>query len=181
MTTDGTIDATPAPSYPGFPAERFEAIIRAVAAGLPTWRALKENGDCGKEFYHALADPALSQRYARAKLDGLDMLADEMLSLSDQCRVGERVTTKRTTIVADPDADAEGEAAEGVTLPAEETTVVTADMVERARLQIDTRKWLLSKLAPKKYGDMLQLEHSGTLDNAATLEAARKRKRSATG
>ena len=30
-------------------------------------------------------------------------------------------------------------------------------MVQKQRLRVDTRKWLLSKLAPKKYGDKLQL------------------------
>jgi hypothetical protein len=29
--------------------------------------------------------------------------------------------------------------------------------VQRARLQVDTRKWLLSKLAPRKYGDKVEL------------------------
>ena len=29
------------------------------------------------------------------------------------------------------------------------------------RVRIDTRKWLASKLAPKKYGDKVELEHSG--------------------
>ena len=32
-----------------------------------------------------------------------------------------------------------------------------------ARLQIDARKWRASKLAPKKYGDKLDLEHSGAV------------------
>jgi transposase-like protein len=31
------------------------------------------------------------------------------------------------------------------------------------RLQSDNRKWLLSKLAPKKYGERLDLSHSGSL------------------
>lgn len=31
----------------------------------------------------------------------------------------------------------------------------------RDRLRLDTRKWLLSKLLPKKYGDKLGLEHAG--------------------
>ena len=35
--------------------------------------------------------------------------------------------------------------------------MVTADMVERARLQIDARKWLAGKMAPKKYGEKLAL------------------------
>jgi hypothetical protein len=29
--------------------------------------------------------------------------------------------------------------------------------VQKQRLQVDTRKWLLARLAPKKYGDKLEL------------------------
>lgn len=31
--------------------------------------------------------------------------------------------------------------------------------VQRARLQIDTRKWVASRLAPKKYGETNKIEH----------------------
>lgn len=34
-------------------------------------------------------------------------------------------------------------------------------IVQRDRLRIDSRKWLLAKLHPKKYGDKLDVEHSG--------------------
>jgi terminase small subunit-like protein len=47
---------------------------------------------------------------------------------------------------------------------------------EDRRIRIDTLKWLLSKLAPKKYGDLLHLQHSATIDYAAELESARKRR-----
>lgn len=34
--------------------------------------------------------------------------------------------------------------------------------IQKHKLQVDTRKWLLSKLAPKKYGDLLKLAgHDG--------------------
>lgn len=33
--------------------------------------------------------------------------------------------------------------------------------VAKAKLQIDTRKWVLSRMNPKKYGDKQQMEHSG--------------------
>jgi len=45
--------------------------------------------------------------------------------------------------------------------------VVIADEAEDAnlaRLQIDARKWRASKLAPKKYGDRLDLNHSGAIE-----------------
>jgi hypothetical protein len=33
------------------------------------------------------------------------------------------------------------------------------EVIGRSRLRVDTRKWLMSKLAPKKYGDKIQ--HAG--------------------
>jgi hypothetical protein len=33
--------------------------------------------------------------------------------------------------------------------------------VQRSRLRVDTRKWLMSKIAPKRFGDKKTLEHSG--------------------
>ena len=48
-----------------------------------------------------------------------------------------------------------------------------ADMCEdpaKARLQMDARKWAASKLAPKKYGDKLDLNHGGQPDNPVTGE-----------
>lgn len=35
--------------------------------------------------------------------------------------------------------------------------------VQRAKLRVDTRKWIASKLLAKKYGDKIQQEHTGTL------------------
>jgi hypothetical protein len=35
---------------------------------------------------------------------------------------------------------------------------------QRDRLRVDARKWLMSKIAPKKYGDKLDLEHSGKVE-----------------
>ena len=74
-------------------------------------------------------------RYARARDVGLEHMADEMIRLADTCREG--VKTRRKVL---PDGTVE-------------TETVTADMVERAKLQLDARKWYLSKLAPKRYGD----------------------------
>jgi hypothetical protein len=36
--------------------------------------------------------------------------------------------------------------------------VVDHENINRARLRVDTRKWLLSKLLPKRYGDRVQAE-----------------------
>lgn len=53
----------------------------------------------------------------------------------------------------------------------------------QARVEIDTRKWLASKILSKRYGDKIELDHSGTIEHDATkmlgelgglLEAAMK-------
>ena len=48
---------------------------------------------------------------------------------------------------------------------------VTADAAEvaKARVQIDARKWVLSRMNPKKYGDRVQQEVSGSIGAEVTL------------
>ena len=36
--------------------------------------------------------------------------------------------------------------------------------VHRSRLMVDTRKWLMAKLMPRKYGDFKTLEHTGQVE-----------------
>jgi uncharacterized iron-regulated protein len=43
--------------------------------------------------------------------------------------------------------------------------VVNHDVIARARLRVDARKWAMSKLAPKKYGDKLDVNHGGQAEN----------------
>lgn len=74
-------------------------------------------------------------QYTRAREIGYDKLAEELLEISDTPQLGEIRTVK-------PDG-------------AEEVKV--ADMIEHRRLRVDSRKWMLSKMLPKKYGDKLEL------------------------
>lgn len=46
-----------------------------------------------------------------------------------------------------------------------------AAAVQHARLRIDSRKWLLSKLVPKKYGDKITQEHTGKDGGPITMAA----------
>jgi hypothetical protein len=118
---------------------KFDAVCLDVAAGEPTYKAIPANGVDTKSFYARLfSDEKAGKQYAGAKAAGLERMADDMQMIADQSRVGQ-ITT---------------EGPKG-------TEIKTADMVERARLQVDTRKWLLSKLAPRKYGDKVQTEITG--------------------
>lgn len=38
---------------------------------------------------------------------------------------------------------------------------INREYIQRSRLRVDTRKWLMSKLYPGRYGDLTKLEHSG--------------------
>lgn len=39
--------------------------------------------------------------------------------------------------------------------------MVDGDHIQRSRLRVDTRKWLLSKVLPKVYGDKSTTTHTG--------------------
>lgn len=44
-----------------------------------------------------------------------------------------------------------------------------AEDAQKARLQVDTRKWVLSKLLPKKYGERTTVEHASDPENPLTV------------
>jgi hypothetical protein len=76
-----------------------------------------------------------SEQYARARTIGLDAMAEEIIDIADTPQIGEK--TKETE--------------DGL-------EVTTADMIDHRRLRVDSRKWLLSKMRPEKYGDFQPVE-----------------------
>lgn len=83
-------------------------------------------------------NPKLAEQYARARALCMDAIAEQILEIADTPMLGVKRVTK-------PD---------GV-----ETT--EGDMTDHRKLQIDARKWLLAKLAPKKYGDKIETTLKG--------------------
>jgi hypothetical protein len=77
-----------------------------------------------------------SQRYARAREVGYRVLAEELLEISD---------------------DSKGDLAQGE----DGRKAVDHEHIARARLRVDTRKWMLSKMLPKLYGDKITSELVG--------------------
>ncbi len=51
-----------------------------------------------------------------------------------------------------------------------EVQVPDTEAIQRSRLRIETRKWLMGKLKPKKYGDKLELEHGGKIALVPSIE-----------
>ena len=77
-----------------------------------------------------------SRVYARARQEGLDWMADNLLEIADDGR-NDFMTTY----------DKNGEP----------IVKVDHENINRSRLRVDARKWYLSKLAPKRYGDKVTL------------------------
>jgi len=98
-------------------------------------------------------DKSVAESIAQARVVGFDVIADDCLTIADTPVAGEETTTN-------PDGT---------------VTVKKVEMLGHRKLQIETRLKLLAKWDPKRYGDLQKVEHSGSVDVAATLLAARKR------
>ena len=83
-------------------------------------------------------EPEFSTQYARAREAQAEHYLDEIISISDDSMLDTEI---------DP-------------VTGNERT--NHEVVARAKLRVDTRKWAMSKLAPKKYGD--RITHGGDPD-----------------
>ena len=88
---------------------------------------------------HLKESQAFAIQYARAKEIQMEAMAEEILEIADY--------SERDTIIVKK-GDSEHE-------------VPDNEWISRSKLRVDTRKWLMSKMAPKKYGDKLQTELTG--------------------
>ena len=80
------------------------------------------------------------EQYARAKQESADAMADEILDIADDG------TNDWMTI----------------TMPGGyKKDVENREVVNRSKLRVDTRKWLMSKMKPKVYGEKLDLTSDG--------------------
>lgn len=73
------------------------------------------------------------ERYARAKQLQAELIAEELIEISD-------------------------DSSDDVMLNEKGQKIENKEFVNRSRLRIDTRKWLLEKLLPNKYGNNLKIE-----------------------
>lgn len=89
-----------------------------------------------------------AEQYAMAREAGYQLLADQLLEIADD--------SSRDTYVDDNG-----------------NTRTDTEVVARSRLRLDTRKWMLSKMLPKVYGDKVEL--GGSLDLNTKIERITRR------
>ncbi len=98
-------------------------------------------------LYELTRDPAFAEAYARARELQLIDWEDRILDIA---------------------ADASGDT---YIDPDTKEPKIDGDAIQRARLRIDTMKWLMARRLPRKYGDRVVSEHSG-VDGAPIQIAA---------
>jgi hypothetical protein len=103
-------------------------VLESMRGGLSTHKACQAAGVPQSTFAEWLDDDAkLAEQYAKARADLIERMASEILEYAD----------------AEVERGQDGKAEWA--------------QVQKQRLQVDTRKWLLSKMAPHKYGERLEL------------------------
>jgi len=129
-------------------AEVAERVIDSmVGEGLSLRKASLMHGVSAQTVLRALdGDRALAEHYDRARAAVIERLADEVMELADA------PVAKLDNGATDP------------------------GLVRQRQLQVDTRKWFLSKLAPKVYGDRLDVSVSDSrISITGALAAAQSR------
>lgn len=129
-----------------FTQEKADLICEKLASGQ-SLRSICE----GDEFPSKITvlrwlreNEAFRAQYTRAREDQAETIFDEMLEIADDGEFDYETKTR--------DDGSEYEA-------------VNHDHIQRAKLRIEARKWVLGKMAPKKYGDRIDLNHGGQKDN----------------
>lgn len=120
-----------------FTQETADAICQRLIEGESLRTICKTEGmPAASTVFRWLSErKSFQEQYARAREAQADHLAEEILQIADD---GENDTY-----------EVDGE------------TRTNQDVVARSRLRVDARKWLASKMAPKKYGEKVTQEHTG--------------------
>jgi hypothetical protein len=112
----------------------IDAVCFDMANGISLRKACDKNKIATKVFYDWIdKDKDFSIQYARACIERADYLFEEIITIADN---------QGEDIIEDKDGN----------------ITINHNVINRNRLQVDSRKWALSKMFPKKYGDKLELD-----------------------
>lgn len=129
--------------YVEFSQEIFDTVCERLAGG-ESLRSISRDEKMPTNtaiFNWINKDRQLLEQYTRAREFQAEMMFDDLLDIADDAR---------NDWMERHGKDDAGWVANG-------------EHIQRSRLRVETRKWAASKLLPKKYGDRLDLNHSGGL------------------
>jgi hypothetical protein len=131
-----------------FSQEKADAICARLAEGESLRKAAKAEDVAPSTVLHwEDTIPAFAEQYTGARARGYRMLAEDILEISD--RSG-----------ADTWTDSDG------------NTRTDSEVVARAKLMVDSRKWMLAKMLPKVFGEKVEHDHKGNLTVTLNSEDA---------
>ncbi len=132
-----------------FTKEKGDEICAKLAMGESLRTVLKDEGmpSMATVFAWMRKEEEFLKQYARAKEESADALSDEILDIADDGSNDWMEIHKG-----------------GYT-----STVVDQEAVQRSKLRVDTRKWIASKLKPKKYGDKVDVTSAGEAIKGNTI------------
>ena len=135
----------------GYTADIAQGICARLADGETLREICRSEEMPARSTVHLwlLAHSEFSDQYARAREIQADAWADELVEIADN---GSNDWMERNR------QDDQG-------------YQVNGEHIQRSRLRADTRKWLMSKVAAKKYGDKVQQEISGPDGGPVTVAA----------
>ena len=111
-----------------------DVVCAQVILGKTLRAAFESQGISSITFYKWLEqDEEKAKQYARARDIEADLMADEIKNIAD---------STKDDIVIDENGN----------------EVINHNVIQRDRLRVDARKWLMSKRAPKKYGDKQNID-----------------------
>ena len=122
--------------------ELADEIFERIATGESVRQiCLLDHMPDDRTFYRwLLKDDEFCRKYARAKEAQADRFNEELTEIADDSRNDwierENARTGQTFVALNDEA------------------------IARAKLRVETRKWLMGKHKPKKYGDAVNLKHS---------------------
>ncbi len=135
----------------GFSLELADRVCRGICAGQSIRTVCKADDmpDIATVFRWMRQYPDFCEQYTRATLERTELHAEDMIDIADDSSAdyAERLENGKASVLADH------------------------DHINRARLRVDTRKWIASKLLPKKYGDQPAVQVDLNLGLVAVPEA----------
>lgn len=129
--------------------EIAEGICERLAAGESLRSICDDESMPARSAVHTwlIKHKEFADQYTRARAIQADLLFEECLEIADESH-------------GDMTKDDDGR------------EVVNHEAIQRARLRVDTRKWMAGKLRPKVYGDRVQTELSGPDGGPIQVEGA---------
>ena len=127
--------------------DKFNTILAEITEGKSLRTACKEIKMSTRTFYDWIAeDEKLQQQYAHAMEQRATALVEEMIEIADD---------------RENDTYVDGSGVERT----------DHEHIQRSKLRVDTRKWIASKLKPKKYGDSSQIKIANHEGNELKVNA----------